>query len=223
MNVLIVYAHNEPASMNGALKDLATRKLTEAGHTVMVSDLHEMRFQPVATAEDFKKVQNKTYLKYQVEQAKTHTNQTGYADDIEREQRKLDAADLVILQFPLWWFSVPAILKGWVDRVFAAGYCYGGGQIFETARFAGKEAMISVTTGGLEETFTKGGRYGDIHDILHHIQHGMLAFTGFTVLEPFVVHGPARIGADRRQYHLDRFAARLAQITAEDAPAARVS
>ncbi|MBO6638215.1 MAG: NAD(P)H-dependent oxidoreductase [Roseitalea sp.] len=214
MNVLIVYAHPEPASMNGALKDCAVETLEADGHHVEVSDLHAMKFEAVATADDFQVVQNESFFKYQVEQAKTHTNQTGYCAEIEAEHRKLDKADLLVFQFPLWWFSVPAILKGWVDRVFAAGYCYGGGKIFETGGFAGKKAMLSLTTGGLPDRFTKDALYGDIHDIVRHIEYGMLAFTGFTVLPPFVVHGPAKIGQDERERHLRAYAAQLRAIGA---------
>ena len=49
-------------------------------------------------------------------------------DDAKTEIEKLLWADTLILQFPLWWFSMPAILKGWVDRVFAYGFAYGVGE-----------------------------------------------------------------------------------------------
>ncbi len=49
----------------------------------------------------------------------------GKPRDIDAEQRKLVAADAVIFQFPLWWLGMPAILKGWIDRVFAYGLAYG--------------------------------------------------------------------------------------------------
>lgn len=55
----------------------------------------------------------------------------------------------MIWQFPLWWFSVPGILKGWVDKVFAMGRTYGGGRIYEKGVFQGKKAMLSLTTGGV--------------------------------------------------------------------------
>jgi hypothetical protein len=83
------------------------------------------------------------------------------------------ACDLMIWQFPLWWFGVPAILKGWVDRVFAMGRTYGGERFYENGVFKGKRALLSVTTGGPEAVYQKGGWNGDIQAILRPIQRGM--------------------------------------------------
>lgn len=212
MNVLIVYAHHEPASMNGAMLDIATRTFQKLGHAVEISDLYAMGFEAVAGPSDFRVINNPAFFKYQVEQTETHNNLTGYAADIEAEQEKLSRADLLILQFPLWWFSVPAILKGWVDRVFAAGYCYGGGKVFESGGFAGKKALLSLTTGGPERAFNDNPRLGSVIDILHHVQTGMLEFTGFEALEPFVVYGPARISPEERETYLEQYCLRLRRI-----------
>ncbi|WP_246014345.1 NAD(P)H-dependent oxidoreductase [Paenibacillus rhizophilus] len=124
MNVLIVYAHPEPESFNGALKDLAVAALTEEGHLVQVSDLYAMKFKAAADRDDFLMPVNPDFFKYQLEQG--HASRTNtFSPDIKEEQEKLLWADFVIFQFPLWWYSVPAILKGWFDRVFASGFVYG--------------------------------------------------------------------------------------------------
>jgi NAD(P)H dehydrogenase (quinone) len=68
MNVLIVYAHPEPASFNGSLKDLAVEVLTGAGHEVRVSDLYAMEFNPAAGRHDFLEVANPSYFRLQNEQ-----------------------------------------------------------------------------------------------------------------------------------------------------------
>jgi NAD(P)H dehydrogenase (quinone) len=52
----------------------------------------------------------------------------------DREIAKIEAADLMIWQFPLWWFGLPAILKGWAGRVFAMGRTYGNGHVYETGK-----------------------------------------------------------------------------------------
>ena len=62
-------------------------------------------------------------------------------------ERALDRADLLILQFPLWWFGPPAILKGWFERVFTRGFGYMPGRKYDTGLMRGKRAMVSVTTG----------------------------------------------------------------------------
>src|SRR5688572_22145541 len=126
MNILIVYAHPEPRSLNGALKDLALRHLTAQGHEVRVSDLYAMGWKAVADGEDFQRLEAAERLFY------ARASKAAFADgsqtsDIAAEQQKLLWADAVIFQFPMWWFSMPAILKGWVERVFAYGFAYGVG------------------------------------------------------------------------------------------------
>jgi NAD(P)H dehydrogenase (quinone) len=121
--------------------------------------------------------------------------------DIAIEQDKLLWADAVILQFPLWWFSMPAILKGWVERVYAYGFAYGVGEHSDArwgdrygeGTMAGKRAMLVVTTGGWESHYGSRGINGPIDDILFPIQHGILYYPGFDVLPPFVVYRTSRI------------------------------
>jgi len=116
----------------------------------------------------------------------------GFAPEIEDEIVKVESADLMIWQFPLWWFALPAILKGWVDRVFAMGRTYGGGHVYETGRFSGKRALLSLTTGGPEAAYRNDGFNGDLGAMLRPIHRGILNFTGFAVLAPQVVYGPVR-------------------------------
>ena len=97
---------------------------------------------------------------------------------------KLFWCDALILQFPLWWFGLPAILKGWVDRVFASGgRIYGGGKWYDRGVFAGKRAMCSVTIGGPPPIYSSRGLNGPIGTTLFPINHGILYFIGFTVIE----------------------------------------
>jgi hypothetical protein len=94
----------------------------------------------------------------------------------------------MIWQFPLWWFGLPGILKGWADRVFAMGRTYGGERFYENGVFKGKRALLSLTTGGPEAVYQKGGWNGDIHAMLRPIQRGILRFTGWEVLAPNIVY-----------------------------------
>ena len=120
MNVFIVYAHPEPKSFNGAMKDVAVETLSGAGHDVVVSDLYAMGFNPIASEKDFGGERtNPEFLSYAIEQTKAFETHTQSAD-IVAEQEKLARADLVIFQFPVWWFGMPAMMKGWADRVFSA-------------------------------------------------------------------------------------------------------
>jgi len=121
--------------------------------------------------------------------------------DIELEQKKLLWADALIMQFPLWWFSLPAILKGWVDRVYAYGFAYGVGEHsdlhwgnrYGEGTLAGKRAMLMVTAGGWESHYSPRGVNGSIDEILFPIEHGILYYPGFDVLPPFVLYRTGKI------------------------------
>lgn len=126
MNVLIVYAHPEPQSLNGSLKDFSVQRLEAAGHAVQVSDLYAMQWKATLDAND-STAQSGDRFNPSLDSQQAFA-QGLQSRDIELEQEKLLWADTVILQFPLWWFSMPAILKGWVERVYAYGFAYGVGE-----------------------------------------------------------------------------------------------
>lgn len=195
MNVLIVYAHPEPKSLNGALRDFAVKRLEAAGHSVQVSDLYAMRWK--ATLDENDSLDGKIGERFEPSRDSKHAFEHGrQSEDIAREQDKLRWADTVILQFPLWWFSLPAILKGWVERVYAYGFAYGVGEHsdrhwgdrYGEGTLAGKRAMLIVTTGGWESHYSPRGINGPINDILFPIQHGILYYPGFDVLPPYVIY-----------------------------------
>jgi NAD(P)H dehydrogenase (quinone) len=197
MNVLIVHAHPEPRSFASALKDAAVTELAGAGHTVQVSDLYAMGFDPRVSRADFTTVADAGYFKPQREQLHASGN-AGFAPEIRAELDRVLAADLVIFTFPLWWFSLPSILKGWVDRVFVMGEVYGSGRVHETGGLKGRRALLAFTTGGPAVSYTDAGRNGQLRALLSHVEWGMLHFAGFDVLAPFVAWGPARAtDADR--------------------------
>ena len=208
MRVFIVHAHHEPASFNGALTREAVSALTAAGHEVEVSDLYAMRFDPVSDRRNYMTIRNADYLRQQQEELYA-AEHAGFSPDLQREIDKLMWCDALILQFPLWWFGLPAILKGWVDRVFAMGVIYGSGRFYDRGVLRGRRAMCSVTIGGPEPVYSEYGRNGSISTILFPINHGILHFTGFTVVEPFLVHAPARLSDEARRDQLRRYGQRV--------------
>jgi len=214
MKIFIVYWHPEPQSFNGAMFRTACDVLTSAGHEVRTSDLHDMHFDPVSSRKNFTTVKNQDFFKQQLEEMLA-TETGGFAEEIEAEMEKIEWCDLMIWQFPLWWFGLPAALKGWVDRVFAMGRVYGFGHYYETGVFRGKHALLSLTTGGPEEAFRQGGFNGDISGLLRPIERGILEFVGFGVLAPQVVYGPARMTYNEREQHLAAYSARLRHIVNE--------
>lgn len=205
MNILIVYAHPEPRSLNGSLKDFAVSVLEGAGHRVVVSDLYAMRWKATADGDDFMETDRAARLVYTAASGKAFAGRT-QAPDIAAEQAKILWSDVVLFQFPLWWFSMPAILKGWVDRVFAYGFAYGVGEHndrrygerYGEGTLNGKRGMLIVTAGGDEAHYGARGVDGPIDDLLFPIQHGIFFYPGISVLPPFVIYKAHRI--DRGRY-----------------------
>lgn len=216
MKVLLVLAHPERRSFNGAMFDRASDALRAAGHDVVTSDLYRMEFDPVSSRRNFVSVRDADYLKLQTEEMYA-SEVDGFAVEVGTEIAKIETADLMIWQFPLWWFGLPAILKGWVDRVFAMGRTYGNGRVYDTGKFRGKKALLSLTTGGPPAAYLPEGFNGDLNAILRPIQRGVLEFTGFSVLAPEVIYGPVRADQAQRAAWLDAWARRLGSIESEPA------
>ncbi|WP_458762003.1 NAD(P)H-dependent oxidoreductase [Cupriavidus basilensis] len=219
MNVLLVHAHPEPKSLSGSLKTFSVKRLEKAGHVVQVSDLYAMRWKAALDAHDSLDRQS-----WQPDRRFDPALDSGRAfengqqsKDIALEQDKLRWADAVILQFPLWWFSMPAILKGWVERVYVYGFAYGVGEHSDArwgdrygeGTLAGKRAMLIVTAGGWESHYGPRGINGPMDDVLFPIQHGMLYYPGFDVLPPFVIYRTSRIDEARFSKICDALGQRL--------------
>jgi NAD(P)H dehydrogenase (quinone) len=175
MNILWIYAHPNPASLNGALRDEGVSTLRELGHDVRESDLYAMRWNPV------------------VDEIAT------IPEDVRAEHGKLAWADTVVVQFPLWWADTPAILKGWFDRVLVQGYGYDyRDETGHTLRYgngvlAGKRAMVIVTAGARADSLGPRGAHGSLEDLIFGVQHATLFYTGMSVLPPLLVTDTVRM------------------------------
>jgi NAD(P)H dehydrogenase (quinone) len=186
MNVLIVYAHHEPTSFTSAMKNLATEVLVHQGHQVIVSDLYGQGFNPTAQKWDFVTTSG-GHFNYMLEQRHAARLDNAFSPDILGEIQKVQAAELILFVTPIWWFSVPAILKGWFDRVLAMGVTWDGGKIYENGLLRGKQAMILAAAGGPAGYYSPDGKHkATAVQILHPINHGTLAFCGLNVHEPYV-------------------------------------
>ncbi|WCT12454.1 NAD(P)H-dependent oxidoreductase [Mucilaginibacter jinjuensis] len=213
MNILIVYAHPEPQSLNGAMYRTAIEHLTKLGHQVKTTDLYAMQFDPVSDRKNFATVSNPDYFKQQAEELYANEH-NGFSAEIAAEQEKVEWCNLMIFQFPLWWFALPAILKGWVDRVFAMGRFYNNGRIYDNGVFKGKKAMLSLTTGGPEKNYNKD-LYGEMESILKPIHRGIFEFTGWTVLRPQVVYAVERQSVEELAGELEMWKDRLEGVFEE--------
>ena len=212
MKVLVVFAHPEEHSFSAALKDRAVVELTAAGHAVMVSDLYRMGWKAALGQDDFG-LGGTDHEPVDVSAEQERAFAAGATEaTVAAEQAKVAEADLVLFHFPMWWFSMPAILKGWVDRVFSRGFAYSAGRKYSRGHFEGKLAMVCVTTGTASTLYEPDGVDGDLLHVLWPIHNGILAYTGFTVLPPFAAWMPGRVSAEEREAYLDDYARALSVI-----------
>ncbi|MFD5919979.1 NAD(P)H oxidoreductase [Kitasatospora sp. NPDC058201] len=108
--VLLVLAHPRPDSLTAQVAARAADRFAAAGYRVDLFDLHAEGFDPRMTPED--------------EPDWQHRDKT-YSADVRAHMRRIEAADVIVPVFPLWWFGPPAVLKGWIDRVWNYGFAYG--------------------------------------------------------------------------------------------------
>lgn len=131
MRVHLVQCHPLSESLGAHLAGRIAQMLLEDGHTVDRLDLYAHGFSPVLTAEE----------------RRGHFGQPITPPDIEPLQRRLAEAEHLVLVFPTWWFSLPAMLKGWFDRVWAPGLAYHPGTPIRPG-LAGLKSVTVVTTLG---------------------------------------------------------------------------
>ncbi|MEU5956945.1 NAD(P)H oxidoreductase [Streptomyces sp. NPDC047525] len=149
-HVLLVTGHPRTDSLTGQLTRHARDRLVREGHTVDLLDLHAEGFDPRMTEAD--------------EPDWADRDKT-YSDEVHAHMRRVEAADTVIVVFPLWWFGLPALVKGWIDRVWNYGFAYGRSR----PRLAGKRMLwLSLVSYereqfaelGWDETVTRTLRVG---------------------------------------------------------------
>ena len=185
MNVFIVYCHPEPTSFNAALVETTVRTFRNEGAFVEVSDLYGEGFDPVEKPEHYRNRIVPERGDILAEQRNAYKTET-LPDEVARAIERLENCDLLILQFPLWWHHEPAMLKGWLDRVFVAGGLYTSKMRYDRGYFRGKQAMCSVTSGAPLETFTERGRAGGSIATLLHPLNFSLYYMGFEVFPPYL-------------------------------------
>ena len=170
MRALWVSAHPDSHSLTGHLRTLGVHTLRSDGWQVTESDLYAMRWDPVLHTEG--------------------------GPDVEAEQRKLLDADLVVLQFPLWWYGMPAIMKGWIDRVFEREFAYdvldpvtGRARKYGDGGLVGRRALTVVTAGDRPGSLGPRGPWGAL---------GPLRYWPCAWPEPFhsssILEAPAGVG-----------------------------
>jgi glutathione-regulated potassium-efflux system ancillary protein KefF len=129
-----------------------------------------------------------------------------YLIDVAAEQAVLAQARLVVWLHPVHWYSMPPLMKLWLDEVFGFGWAYGpGGHALQ-----GKDLWLVVSTGGPEESYRPGGHNRYAFDAFLPPYEQTAALAGMRWLPPLVLHGAHRVDDATLAAHARRFAERLA-------------
>lgn len=162
MRYLVVCAHPDPNSFNRALLGAVEERLKETGRRYDVRDLYALGFDPVLARDELASVGAKDA-----------------PDDAERERKYVAEADALIFIYPVWWFGMPAIMKGYIDRVLSEGFAfaYEGGRL--RGLLEGKKVFIINTTGAAREVLD---RMGYLDAMMKTTDTGIFEFCGMEVV-----------------------------------------
>ena len=140
MKNLIVYAHPNPASLNHFFKQIVVETLENSNQEIVVRDLNEINFNPVLSLDDM-----------------NGQRMGQVAADVSKEQDFITWSDRIIFVYPIWWTGMPAIMKGYIDRVFSYGFAYRYDQGIQKGLFTGKKAIIINSHGKSNEEYAESG------------------------------------------------------------------
>jgi NAD(P)H dehydrogenase (quinone) len=130
MKTVIIYAHPNHESHAQTTLELVEKKLKTKDEEYEVIDLYKLKFDPVLSSEDLYEYKTK-----------------GVAKDILRMQKKIKDSNHIIAIYPIWWNGMPAIMKGFIDRVFTSGFAFKYTGKMPQGLLTGKRATVFVSTG----------------------------------------------------------------------------
>jgi NAD(P)H dehydrogenase (quinone) len=142
---LVVFSHPDGRSFNAQVCRAYVEALEHRGHTVALRDLYALKFDPVLRLEDFEGARG-----------------TAVPDDVCVEQEHVRWADVITFISPIWWIGWPAMLKGYVDRVFALNFAYRYTSAGVEGCLGGKRAVIITSSGSTAENWTETGKLAAI-------------------------------------------------------------
>ena len=193
MKHLILYAHPNPRSFNAAILDTTVKLLESKGHQVIVRDLYTLNFDPILKGSDF-------------EAFKAGKNPA----DIDQEHTYIAAADNVILIYPIWWAGIPAILKGYIDRVFSYGFAYKYSEEgVPVGLLSGKTGLIINTQGTPAEYYDSTGMTNAMEKTS---DTGIFAFCGIKASEHIFFGAVPSVDDATRQSMLEILKSKLSKL-----------
>lgn len=190
MNHLIIIANPANTSYNAAIQHTIVNQVKRHNQEVKIRDLYAVNFNPVLQQEEILNFQKKIYK-----------------PDVCFEQQQIEWADVIYFIYPTWWYSMPAILKGYCDRVFAHGFAFTSSPDGPIGLLKGKKAFLFETAGDTEQSIVERNL---MPSMKHTIDVGILAYCGFEVLQHKVMTDIHNISDEQRQKYLKEI-----QITIE--------
>ncbi|OVZ55046.1 NAD(P)H dehydrogenase [Pigmentiphaga sp. NML080357] len=174
MHVLIVISHPDPSSLTHAIAAEIAAGVAQAGpgHSAELADLAAEGFDPRFTAHDLAAYRREVPL----------------PADVAAEQARIDRADALVLAYPVYWWSMPGLLKGWVDRVFANGWAYEENPGTATVEKKLQHLPIHLAAiGGADlRTYARHGYFGAMRT---QIDHGIFDYCGAPVVTSELLAG----------------------------------
>jgi glutathione-regulated potassium-efflux system ancillary protein KefF len=134
-----------------------------------------------------------------------------FAIDVEEEQRLLGACSVVVWQHPLYWYTAPALLKLWFEKVLARGWAYGPGG----RALVGKRCMWVATTGADVDAYTPEGPHQHPFDSFEPVMRQTAQFCGMKWLPPLIVHAAHELAPQELHGVAQGYRARLESLAAE--------
>jgi NAD(P)H dehydrogenase (quinone) len=185
MKILVVVDHPERHAFARRLAERFAAGAAEAGHEVTLADLHEEGFDPRMRPEDLAFYRG------------TGPRPPG----IGKEQERVDAADALVLVFPLYWWSMPALMKGWIDRVFTGGWAYGNGEDGKVRGLMTDRPVLLLMTAGSDAAGLDRHGYRDA--MLAQMVRGIFGYCGIRDVRPVWFHDVESPDAAIRRDHLE--------------------
>jgi NAD(P)H dehydrogenase (quinone) len=217
MRIHIVSAYPEQESFGGQVFNGLRASLRARGHEVAVSDLPRMRFPAILNARQF----GGAGEFFDVQAAQEQAQRAGTVHkDVAREQDKVRAADAVVFLTPIYWSSPPAMLRGWMEQVFAPGFAYERGKIFEAGLLKGRSAMFAVTHAGKLGAATEEGARVRAAKLLEPLAERPLRYIGMRVLPPVSLCPPSYKDVPARAQAIDDVVAQIVARVEAPVPAA---
>ena len=192
MRHLVIAVHPNAKSFNHAVVESYTSALIERKHRVECRDLYAANFNPVLSARDLAAIGHGKAAK-----------------DVREEQAAIRRADVMTLVSPLWWSGFPAMLKGYLDRVFCAGFAYVIKQGNYLPGLAGKKGVIITTSGASKEELRSSGTLRALKTVY---DEGLMQFCGIEILKHLYLGGIdpslSQTDGEKRLASVRRFVAR---------------